>query len=249
MHILVIGGAGMVGRKFIERLARDGGLGGKAIDKVTAQDVFPASAPANAPFAFESLTSDLSQPGEAEKLIASRPELIFHLAAIVSGEAEADFDKGYRINLDGTRYLFDAIRLVGRRALQAARRLHLVDRRVRRAASRQDRGRVLHHAAHQLRHAEGDRRAAAQRLFAPRLLRRRRHPPADHLRAPGQAEQGRLRLLLQHPARAAERPGRGAAGLRPGAPLVRLARARPSASSLHAAEIDTNAIGSDRRGR
>lgn len=63
MHILVIGGAGMVGRKFIERLARDGGLGGKAIDKVTAQDVFPASAPANAPFAFESLTSDLSQPG------------------------------------------------------------------------------------------------------------------------------------------------------------------------------------------
>ena len=44
MHILVIGGAGMVGRKFIERLARDGGLGGKAIDKVTAQDVFPAEA-------------------------------------------------------------------------------------------------------------------------------------------------------------------------------------------------------------
>ena len=40
MHILVIGGAGMVGRKFIERLARDGGLGGRAIDKVTAQDVF-----------------------------------------------------------------------------------------------------------------------------------------------------------------------------------------------------------------
>ena len=40
-------------------------------------------------------------------------DVIFHLAAIVSGEAEADFDKGYRINLDGTRYLFDAIRAVG----------------------------------------------------------------------------------------------------------------------------------------
>jgi len=39
--------------------------------------------------------------------------VIFHLAAIVSGEAEADFDKGYRINLDGTRYLFDAVRLIG----------------------------------------------------------------------------------------------------------------------------------------
>ena len=43
--------------------------------------------------------------------MAGRPDLIFHLAAIVSGEAEADFEKGYRINLDGTRMLFEAIRL------------------------------------------------------------------------------------------------------------------------------------------
>ena len=41
------------------------------------------------------------------------PDVIFHLAAIVSGEAEADFDKGYRVNLDGTRQLFEAIRKVG----------------------------------------------------------------------------------------------------------------------------------------
>lgn len=47
------------------------------------------------------------------ELIADRPDLIFHLAAIVSGEAEADFDKGYRINLDGTRHLLDAIRHIG----------------------------------------------------------------------------------------------------------------------------------------
>ena len=45
--------------------------------------------------------------------MAARPDLIFHLAAIVSGEAEADFDKGYRINLDGTRFLFEAIRKLG----------------------------------------------------------------------------------------------------------------------------------------
>ena len=49
----------------------------------------------------------------ADVVVASRPDVIFHLAAIVSGEAEADFDKGYRINLDGTRFLFDAIRKVG----------------------------------------------------------------------------------------------------------------------------------------
>src|SRR6185437_12302682 len=43
----------------------------------------------------------------------SRPQVIFHLAAIVSGEAEADFDKGYRVNFDGTRALFEAIRQEG----------------------------------------------------------------------------------------------------------------------------------------
>lgn len=110
MHILVLGGAGMVGRKFIERLARDGHLGGKPVTRVTAQDVVVASPPPAAPFDFEAVVSDLSVHGESEKLIATRPELIIHLAAVVSGEAEADFDKGYRINLDGTRYLFEAIR-------------------------------------------------------------------------------------------------------------------------------------------
>ena len=57
--------------------------------------------------------ADLSTPGVAERLVAGRPDVIFHLAAIVSGEAEADFEKGYRVNLDGTRYLFEAIRKVG----------------------------------------------------------------------------------------------------------------------------------------
>jgi D-erythronate 2-dehydrogenase len=113
MHILILGAAGMVGRKFLERIARDGHLGGKEIAKVTGHDVFASVKPAGAKFAFEALTGDVAVPGAADKLIAGRPDLILHLAAIVSGEAEADFDKGYRINLDGTRYLFDAIRLVG----------------------------------------------------------------------------------------------------------------------------------------
>jgi D-erythronate 2-dehydrogenase len=113
MHILVFGAAGMVGRKFLERVAKDGHIGGKDVRKVTAHDVVPPVKPLGATFDFEAHTGDFAIPGAADALIAGRPSLIFHLAAIVSGEAEADFDKGYRINLDGTRMLFDAIRLAG----------------------------------------------------------------------------------------------------------------------------------------
>jgi nucleoside-diphosphate-sugar epimerase len=69
--------------------------------------------PAGAAIGIETVALDLAEPSTAEKLAAGRPEMIFHLAAIVSGEAEADFDKGYRINLDGTRHLFEAIRAAG----------------------------------------------------------------------------------------------------------------------------------------
>ena len=55
-------------------------------------------------------TSDLSIRGEARKLVSLKPDIIFHLAGVVSGEAEANFDLGYRVNLDSTRQLFEAIR-------------------------------------------------------------------------------------------------------------------------------------------
>lgn len=114
MHILVIGAAGMVGRKLIEGLVKDGGvLGGKPIERFTLADVVAATAPNGFAGPVESLAVDLSAPGVASSLVAKRPDLIFHLAAIVSGEAEADFEKGYRINLDGTRFLLEAIRQEG----------------------------------------------------------------------------------------------------------------------------------------
>jgi nucleoside-diphosphate-sugar epimerase len=113
LHILVLGAAGMVGRKLTERLVRDGRLGKREIAKMTLQDVIAPSAPPQAGFPVETITCDFAVQGVAERLVADRPDLIFHLAAIVSGEAELDFDKGYRINLDGTRMLFDAIRLAG----------------------------------------------------------------------------------------------------------------------------------------
>src|SRR3981189_3164769 len=103
----------MVGRKLTDRLLRDGRLGKSDITRMTLQDVVAPAKPADAGFPVETVTCDFAVPGAAAKLVADRPDVIVHLAAIVSGEAELDFDKGYRINLDGTRMLFDAIRLVG----------------------------------------------------------------------------------------------------------------------------------------
>ena len=113
MKVLIIGGAGMVGRKLAERLAKEGALDGKTITGMTLYDVVPPAMPEGAGFPVATLTGDLPTEGEAEKLLADKPDVIFHLAAIVSGEAEMDFDKGYRINLDGTRNLYDAIRAAG----------------------------------------------------------------------------------------------------------------------------------------
>ncbi len=113
MQILVIGAAGMVGAKLVKRLIADAGLAGKAIDRLTLIDWVEPALPTGVPFRVDTRDTDLAEPGVAEDLVRSRPDVIFHLAAIVSGEAEADFDKGYRVNLDGTRLLFEAIRKVG----------------------------------------------------------------------------------------------------------------------------------------
>src|SRR5450759_4270762 len=102
MHILITGAAGMIGRKLTARLVIDRALGGQPIEKLTLIDIV---APTRA--------ADLATPGVAEKAISERPDVIFHLAGVVSGEAETDFDKGYRVNLDGTRTLIEAVRAVG----------------------------------------------------------------------------------------------------------------------------------------
>ena len=94
MHILVLGAAGMVGRKLTERLLRDCHLGKRDITRMTLQDVVAPAAPAKAGFPVDTVTCDFAVSGVAEKLVADRPDVIFHLAAIVSGEAELDFDKG-----------------------------------------------------------------------------------------------------------------------------------------------------------
>jgi D-erythronate 2-dehydrogenase len=110
MRILVIGAAGMLGRKLVERLVRDGRLGSERIAQLSLVDLGVPELPADAGFAVESRAADLAAPGVAAEIVAARPDVVFHLAAVVSGEAEHDLEKGYRVNLDATRMLFDAIR-------------------------------------------------------------------------------------------------------------------------------------------
>jgi D-erythronate 2-dehydrogenase len=110
MHILITGAAGMIGRKLTARLAKDGQLNGQNIGQLTLIDVVAPERPVGFAGTVQISTSDLSAAGAAAKAVASKPEMIFHLAGVVSGEAEIDFEKGYRVNLDGTRALLEAIR-------------------------------------------------------------------------------------------------------------------------------------------
>jgi D-erythronate 2-dehydrogenase len=113
MHVLIIGAAGMIGRKLAERLAKDGTIAGNEIAKLTLVDIVPPAMPQGHSGLATSFTVDFAREDAPQALIGDRPDLIFHLASIVSGEAEADFEKGYLVNLDGTRRLFEAIRLQG----------------------------------------------------------------------------------------------------------------------------------------
>ena len=113
MHILITGAAGMIGRKLTDHLVEAEGLDGRPIDELTLCDVMEAERPDRFAGRVKILAGDLSAPGEAAGALARRPDVIFHLAGVVSGEAELDFDKGYRVNLDGTRALLEAIRSTG----------------------------------------------------------------------------------------------------------------------------------------
>jgi D-erythronate 2-dehydrogenase len=110
---LVLGAAGMLGRRLVERLARDGTLGTAPIHQVTLADIVEAKKPSSSPFDIETAVADLAVPKVADGLLSNRPDVVFHLAAVVSGEAEADFERGYRVNLDGTRQLLEAARAIG----------------------------------------------------------------------------------------------------------------------------------------
>lgn len=108
MKVLILGGAGMVGQKLVGRLVADGLVAG-TISELILHDVVESAKP-EASFPVTGLVGNLADPDEARKLAGLKPDIIFHLAAIVSGEAEQNFVKGWDINARGTWWLLEALR-------------------------------------------------------------------------------------------------------------------------------------------
>ncbi|MGA9005438.1 MAG: D-erythronate dehydrogenase [Xanthobacteraceae bacterium] len=113
MHILITGAAGMIGRKLTARLVEDKSLNGEPIEALTLIDVVAPRRPDKFIGKVETAAADIADPNAVRAAVAGRPDVVFHLAGVVSAEAELDFEKGMRVNLDGSRTLFEAVRAVG----------------------------------------------------------------------------------------------------------------------------------------
>jgi nucleoside-diphosphate-sugar epimerase len=113
MRITILGGGGFLGRKLAARLAAEGTLGGKPIGALTLFDLAAPPAPADAPFPVHCLAGDVADPAAVAGAIPAGTDLVFHLAAVVSAQAEADFDLGLRVNLHGTLAVLGACRALG----------------------------------------------------------------------------------------------------------------------------------------
>ena len=204
MHILITGAAGMIGRKLTVRLVKDGKLNGKTNRPVDADRRGRAGKAGRLCRPGRNLGPPIwRRPAPRRKRSRASPDVIFHLAGVVSGEAETDFEKGYHVNLDGTRALLEAIRAVGDYKPKVVF-----------TSSIAVFGAPFPHAIPDEFHltpltSYGTQKAISELLLADYtrrgISRRRRHPPADDLRAAGQAEQGGLGFLLRHHPRAARR--------------------------------------------
>jgi nucleoside-diphosphate-sugar epimerase len=109
MNITILGGGGFLGRKIASRLAQTGTIGGKPVDRLTLFDL-REPAPLDAPFPVATVAGDIVNPPDAA--IPPGTDVIFHLAAVVSAQAEADYELGRRVNLRGTDAVVDACRRI-----------------------------------------------------------------------------------------------------------------------------------------
>jgi nucleoside-diphosphate-sugar epimerase len=118
MHVVITGGAGFLGRRLATKLLERGTLAGgdgRPADIQTLTLVDVADAPPFADPRARQLTGDIAARAFLERAMDGPATSVFHLAAVVSGMAEADFDVGLRVNVDATRTLLEVCRASGRR--------------------------------------------------------------------------------------------------------------------------------------
>jgi nucleoside-diphosphate-sugar epimerase len=114
MRVLILGGGGFLGQKLAAALAQRGALCGRAITGMTLADLV-APAPLAAPFPVTCTALDITDAAATRRALAEAPDVVFHLAAVVSGHAEAEFDTGMAVNLHGSINVFEAARAAGNR--------------------------------------------------------------------------------------------------------------------------------------
>jgi D-erythronate 2-dehydrogenase len=114
MRIVITGGGGFLGRRLaLLLLERGSSLG--PVDELVLFDNAPSALPLPADKRLRLITGDIADRETVRQLLTPDTAVVFHLAAVVSGQAEADTDLGYRVNLDGTRAVLDACRALGGR--------------------------------------------------------------------------------------------------------------------------------------
>ncbi len=116
MHVTITGAAGFLGLRLARRLLdtglRDSGGRHQAItrlvlaDRILAADLNDARA--------QPIIGDIADPAFVDSIIGPQTAVVFHLAAVVSGQAEADFDLGMRVNVDASRLVLERCRRLGR---------------------------------------------------------------------------------------------------------------------------------------
>jgi len=118
MHVVITGGAGFLGQRLARQLLLRGTLAGSSgaqepIERIVLVDVVAATGFDDR--RIETIAADIADPAVAKRVIDHGVGSVFHLAAVVSGQAERDFDLGMRVNLDASRLLLEACRAAGTR--------------------------------------------------------------------------------------------------------------------------------------
>ncbi|MGO2581802.1 MAG: NAD-dependent epimerase/dehydratase family protein, partial [Halomonas sp.] len=110
MHIAITGAAGFLGQRLVQQLLARGELRQQPITRLTLIDQVEAPQPSQSNVSVTSLAIDITKPGALDSVLDQRPDVIYHLAAVVSSAAEADFDLGMLVNFDATRALLEGCR-------------------------------------------------------------------------------------------------------------------------------------------